>query len=80
METTPRTDIHASDIVEETQNRLHTAKHALTKQLVRIIAQICGWNAENKRDKHQNTQCYVLTKATIHKLQCDLIAISGQYI
>ena len=53
METTPRTDIHASDIVEETQNRLHTAKHALTKQLVRIIAQICGWNAENKRDKHQ---------------------------
>ena len=53
METTPRTDNHASDIVEETQNRLHTAKHALTKQLVRIIAQICGWNAENKRDKHQ---------------------------
>ena len=53
METTPRTDIHASDIVEETQNRLHTAKHALTKQLVRMIAQICGWNAENKRDKHQ---------------------------
>ena len=35
MQTTLRTDIHASEIVEETQNRLHTAKHAFINKASR---------------------------------------------
>jgi len=77
MQTTPRTDIHASDIVEETQNRLHTAKHAFINKATREnnSTRYADGMQKAKETIIKDTQCYEPTKATIHKLQCDLIAI-----
>ena len=67
MQTTPRTDIHASEIVEETQIRLHTAKHAFINKASRendstYMLMECK---KKKETSIKNTQCYVMTKATI---------------
>ena len=67
MQTTLRTDIHASDIVEETQNRLHTAKHAFINNATRENDST-DMRMECRKQKRQaskkNTQCYVLKQAT----------------